>query len=275
MTIQAAFSKTLQELEGLYEEREAYSMARILFEDAFSIRNFNRLDVFEHTSELEEYLKKLKQQIPLQYVLGLADFYGLKFKVNESVLIPRQETEELVYWILESHKGAYSLNVLDIGTGSGCIPITLKKQRAAWNVHGVDVSPGALQVARENALLNKVDVHFEEQDILETAALENKWDIIISNPPYIPRSESVLMPENVLKYEPALALFVESNDPLLFYRKISDLSYQSIQAGGRLYFELNEFNASAVGNLLEEKGFREVFLKKDIHDKYRMITALK
>jgi len=277
MTIRKAFQQTVEQLLSLYGDREARSMARILFEDAFNIYHFNQDEEIgsEQAQQLKAYLIKLKEEVPLQYVLGQADFYGLKFKVNEQVLIPRQETEELVYWILEEHGKTPAKRLLDIGTGSGCIPITIKTQRSGWEVRGVDVSEGALQVAKENAARNRVEATFRQMDILAESRLEQSWDIIVSNPPYIPREESGLMRGNVLKYEPELALFVEGQDALLFYRKIADISMSALSEGGRLYFELNEFNAAEVASMLRRKGYGSVELRADISGKNRMITAQK
>lgn len=277
MTICEAFQHTVQQLLSLYGEREARSMARILFEDAFGLRDFRQDKAMraEQVHQLELYLVKLKAEVPLQYVLGQADFYGLKFKVDERVLIPRQETEELVHWILEEHGKQPVKRLLDIGTGSGCIPVTIKKYRPGWEVSGVDVSEGALQVAEKNARWNRVEVAFRQMDILAVDQLETSWDIIVSNPPYIAREEFPLMRGNVLKYEPELALFVKSQDALLFYRKIADISLSALSKEGRLYFELNEFNAAEVAAMLREKGYRKVELRADISGKNRMITAQK
>ena len=261
----------------MYGEREARSMARILFEDAFGIYDHSSAVNFglEQQAQLEVYLAKLTKEAPLQYVLGQADFYGLKFKVNDKVLIPRQETEELVYWILELYPENSRLRLLDIGTGSGCIPVTIKKYRPGWEVAGLDVSTEALKVASENALLNRVEVDFRQVDVLNVEALRGAWDIIVSNPPYIPREESELMRGNVLKYEPEVALFVEGHDALLFYRKIADLSSIALVDGGQLFFELNEFNASEVGQMLRNMGYSKVQLQSDINGKNRMIKAQK
>ena len=277
MLIKEAYQYVKNILIPIYGQGEANSITRILMEDAFAYTNPGQEGQFPEDKEslLEEYLERLKQSEPIQYVLGLADFYGLKFQVNKNVLIPRQETEELVYWILENHHARQSLNLLDIGTGSGCIPITLKKHRPEWTITGVDVSIGALEVAQQNATKNGVEVAFQQMDILNVDSLSANWNIIVSNPPYIPTDESRLMPENVLKYEPRLALFVENEDALLFYRKIADLSLYALSENGRLYFELNEYNAEEVKAMLLEKDYHKVEIQKDINGKQRMISAQK
>ncbi|MCG8327932.1 MAG: peptide chain release factor N(5)-glutamine methyltransferase [Chitinophagales bacterium] len=275
MLIKEAYQYIKGILTPIYGEGEANSITRILMEDAFGYTNPARDGQFpkDKVPLLEAFLKRLEQSEPIQYVLGQADFYGLKFHVNQDVLIPRQETEELVYWILENHPSKQSLNVLDIGTGSGCIPITLKKHRPDWAITGVDVSIGALEIAQQNADRNGVEVAFRQMDVLGVESLSANWDIIVSNPPYIPLDESRLMPKNVLKYEPRLALFVENEDSLLFYRKIADLSLNALSENGRLYFELNEYNAEEVKAMLLEKGYRTVEIQIDINGKQRMISA--
>ena len=214
---------------------------------------------------------------PIQYILGEADFYGLKFKVNPSVLIPRAETEELVHLILSNHKNGTELKVLDIGTGSGCIPISLKKNRAKWLVSACDVSSGALAVANANAVKNGVEVDFFLRDILdERLSFEAQYfDIIVSNPPYIPFEERALMPKNVLENEPHLALFVENDTPLIFYKRIADVANASLKVGGQLYFECNEFNAQKVAQVLQDKAFTAVEIHQDMQGKDRMIVGQK
>jgi release factor glutamine methyltransferase len=275
MKIQQAYQDSIHRLAKAYDAREAQSLSRIVFEDVFGITNPARegeLDT-EATAQLEDILIQLLAGRPLQYILGQADFYGLKFRLNEHTLIPRQETEELVYWILEQHTPAAALKVLDIGTGTGCIPIALKKHRPNWRASALDVSAEAIAVAQDNARSLGVDVHFQEQDVLSLDALEGQWDIIVSNPPYIPVQESALMSKQVLDHEPHLALFVADDDPLVFYRKIARLAKEALSPDGRLYFELNEFNAEAVAALLKEAGFAEVEIGVDINGKQRMLVG--
>ncbi|MCB9265355.1 MAG: peptide chain release factor N(5)-glutamine methyltransferase [Lewinellaceae bacterium] len=260
-------------LEPLYGPGEAKSITRIVFEDAFGIRNPNRKEALnpEQQKRLNEISARLREQEPVQYILGEADFYGLRFSVDRRVLIPRPETEELVHWMLETLKGP-PLRVLDIGTGSGCIPVTLKKHRPKWDVWATDISPGALELASENAARNGVEARFQQADILEEAQWVKfgRFDAIVSNPPYIPEQQASLMPENVWRYEPRQALFVENEDPLLFYHTISRFATRKLLPGGWLFFETNEFNAGEVAKILVEQGFMQVELKLDINGKERM-----
>jgi len=272
--INTAYQQFVKAIQAIHPEREAKSIARIVFEDAFKIFNFQSAQPFSQTEQLLEIQQRLLKNEPVQYILGQADFYGLKFKVTPSVLIPRPETEELVYWILEEISTP-NLSILDIGTGSGCIPITLKRKLPTSTVTGVDVSDQALKIAKANALLNQVTVDFQQVDILnknESTQLPN-FDVIISNPPYIPYSEIPLMPKQVVAYEPNLALFVENEDPLIFYRTIGLFGLEKLKKGGQLYFECNEFNAKKVVDLLQQMGYRQVDLEKDMEGKERMVRA--
>lgn len=282
MTIEKAYRSLLKSLETIYEEREAKSIARIVFEEVFQISNFKRQDELStlQFSSLTEIEKRLLTHEPVQYVLGVADFFGLKFKVDKHVLIPRQETEELVFWILEEMReipNFWELRVLDIGTGSGCIPIALKNKRQQWKIDALDVSPDALKIARENAKLNKTEIHFFQVDILKEAQWSeiNAYNIIVSNPPYIPKKEKYRLSENVAGFEPHLALFVENDDPLLFYKKISRLAFLKLKPNGKLFFETNEFNAEEVLKTIVNQGFKNCRLKKDLSGKNRMICAEK
>ncbi|MCM4157897.1 peptide chain release factor N(5)-glutamine methyltransferase [Gramella sp. AN32] len=221
----------------------------------------------------ENALNQLKKSVPIQYILGETEFFGLKFKVNDAVLIPRPETEELVEWILQDFKNSEKkLSVLDIGTGSGCIPIALAKKLASAELSAMDISENALEVARENARLNAVDVAFKLQNILETETLAEKFDIIVSNPPYVRELEKNEMSENVLKYEPKSALYVGDDDALIFYRKITKLAKNALKKNGVLYFEVNQYLGTETENLIQEFGF-ETQLKKDIFGNHRMIKA--
>ena len=274
MTIEETHQALTKSIQPIYGTREAASIARIVFEDAFQIFDHHSKKEFLPTDKLLAIQQRLLQQEPVQYILGQADFYGLKFKVSSDVLIPRPETEELVYWILETNQ-SIEPTILDIGTGSGCIPITLKKKLPKAIISGLDVSENALKIARENGVLNEVVLFFIQLDILQKSAWDDlpDYDIIISNPPYIPHSESDLMPTWVKDYEPALALFVEHPDPLLFYRMIADFAASHLTSKGYLFFETNEFNASEVALLLEEKAFQDVVIQKDMSGKERMIRA--
>lgn len=233
--------------------------------------------------------QKLDTRMPIQYVLGEADFFGLKFAVNQAVLIPRPETEELVSWVLEEkekserRKGerlmAESLGliaILDIGTGSGCISIAIKKNWPEAIVSGLDISAEALQTAHHNALQNEVEVDLFQQDILNFYPVkEASYSIIVSNPPYIVPSEKTLMQPNVLNFEPHLALFVPETDPLLFYRAVANYAWFRLEENGLLFFEINPKFQSELNRLLHETGFIDITVKYDFRGQARMVRALK
>ena len=274
----------LNELSALYDEKEIDSFFYLILE---SFHRKKRIDLaLEPEMEMdalqllrwESALAELKKQKPIQYILGETEFYGLPFLVNENVLIPRPETEELVALILAEGKGKREkgkVRILDIGTGSGCIPIALKKNLPEAEVSAIDVSEEALATAMKNAELNQVDVHFRLQDILAAQDLESSFDIIVSNPPYVRHLEKIEIQPNVLQYEPHLALFVENNDALLFYRKITALAQKHLTLKGKLYFEINQYLGKETVALVESFGFTEVRLHQDIYGNDRMISAVK
>jgi release factor glutamine methyltransferase len=282
LTIQELKEDLQAGLSTRYEAGEAAGIARIVLEDAFGVRP-NSADRDLNTSEEQLYRHirfRLLRGEPVQYILGEADFYGFKFRVDPRVLIPRQETEELVHWVLESwkqHGRPSGCKLLDIGTGSGCIPISLKKLAPELEVTGLDVKEEILALAAENAQLNAAEVNWIRADIL----VENCWetlgrfDYIVSNPPYIPPSQQRLMPEHVLSHEPHLALFVPENDPLLFYREIGLFASRNLLPDGALFFEINEFYADSLQELMRDIGFTDVEIKKDIGGKYRMLRLRK
>ena len=220
-------------------------------------------------------LTQLKTQKPIQYILGETSFYGLTFQVNEHTLIPRPETEELVQWILETTISGLPITILDIGTGTGCIPITLKKNLPKATIFGLDVSDKALEVATINALNNETAVTFLQKDILATTLLDRSFDVIVSNPPYVRELEKKEINPNVLQFEPHLALFVTDNDPLLFYRKIAQLAQDYLQPGGQLFFEINQYLGPAMIALVKSYGFTQIELRKDIYGNDRMLRAIK
>lgn len=278
MTTKEAFLNLLGVLEGLYDPPEAQSIARIVFEDAFGIFRPSDTVPFNAEMELKHIITRLKTKEPVQYILGTADFYGLKFKVNRNVLIPRLETEELVYWALDLIKTEglpEDCRILDIGTGSGCIAISIKKQMPKAFVTGLDFSDSVLQVAKENAVLNKVEVYFTRTDILEEAQTGDlgKFEVILSNPPYIPYRELPMVPDVVKYFEPEKALFVSDKNPLVFYKAIADFGISHLTEDGLIFLELNEFNAQDVADVLQSKGYRQVILEKDINGKWRMLSA--
>jgi release factor glutamine methyltransferase len=234
------------------------------------------------SAQLTNILTELQTGKPIQYILGDTEFYGLPFKVNPDVLIPRPETEELVEWILGERLKAkgerFVGNILDIGTGSGCIAISLKKNLVEAQVSAIDISAGALKIARENAVLNEVDVNFIQADILNTALTTHNsqfttYEIIVSNPPYVTLDDKKLMHSNVTDFEPHTALFVPEDDPLLFYRAIADFALINLTPGGYLFFEINESLGEETVQLLSDKGFIDVELRQDMSGRDRMISS--
>jgi release factor glutamine methyltransferase len=230
------------------------------------------------TERIESILTRLKTGEPVQYILGHTEFYGLPFKVNPSVLIPRPETEELVEWGISS-VGSLQLaagSILDIGTGSGCIAISLKKNLKYAEVSAIDISPDALKTAKENAELNKVNVNFVQDDILNLKSeIENsKFEIIISNPPYVTLDDKKQMHTNVTDFEPHTALFVPEYDPLIFYKAIADFASTHLEKGGLLFFEINESYGEQTVELLKHKLFNNIELRKDMSGRFRMIKAI-
>ncbi|MCL4140592.1 UNVERIFIED_CONTAM: hypothetical protein GTU68_019375 [Idotea baltica] len=223
-------------------------------------------------STFKNIINRLQKEEPIQYILGNTAFYGLPFLVNENTLIPRPETEELVEWVLKEDEK--SLKILDIGTGSGCIPISLAKNLKNASISAIDISTEALEVAKQNAALNNVAIHFIEMDILKTTSLNVKnFDIIVSNPPYVRELEKVEIKNNVLQNEPHLALFVDDENPLLFYKKIADLAKQHLSKNGLLFFEINQYLGKETVEMLHQKGFQSLELKKDLFGNDRMIKA--
>lgn len=278
----------VEALTPQYGPAEAAGMARIVLEDAFQVRKYSD-SAFEQqwtaaqTAHLQQIIQRLEAGEPVQYVVGTAEFFGLTFQVNPAVLIPRQETEELVAWVLEYLKSGSAPpqpNLLDIGLGSGCIGITLKKKMPGIHLFGMEKSAEALAVATENAkqILGESAVFdFFQGDITDKTDWQKlpDLDVIVSNPPYIPYSEVSLMPEHVLEHEPALALFVPNDRPLLFYEMIAEVGLEKLRPGGWLFFECNEFNAAEVKKLLEDKQYQAVTLRKDISGADRMVSGKK
>lgn len=288
--VQARFHN---ELLGLYEKEEIDSFFYQLIEKNYKVDRI-RLALepgigIKDTESILESLQLLKQEKPIQYIIGETEFYGLKFKVNPSVLIPRPETEELVAWIIGCHsehfdcaqhglREASQIRILDIGTGSGCIAISLAKNLQNAKVYALDVSKKALEVAKENVRLNEVNVEFIQADILrdchaELVSASQKFDIIVSNPPYVRELEKNMMKPNVLDNEPHLALFVKDADPLLFYRAIGEFAKTTLKKNGQLFFEINEYLGKETVTLLEQQNYKNIELRKDIFEKDRMVKA--
>lgn len=262
-------------LKHLYTDEELNIIFNMTIENIMGKNVLAAQEVIFTSSEkavFEDKTQKLLLQIPIQYVLEEADFYGLKFKVNSSVLIPRPETEELVHLIVKKYKNQ-AINILDIGTGSGCIPISLQKNLPLAKNSAIDISEEALEVAKENAKINRVEVSFFKDDALNL--LTSKYpvfDVIVSNPPYIAMSEKNEMENTVTAYEPHLALFVSDENPLIFYDKIGDFALTNLSKQGFLYFEINQALAEETKKLLEQKGFKAQIIK-DINNNDRMISA--
>ncbi len=273
-----------EQLSNLYPKTEIDTFFFILIEEKLSLQRIDTVlqpDFFIENpilKHLKEITTRLLAEEPIQYILGNTEFYGLPFIVTKNTLIPRPETEELVSWILEEYKcfntmQNNAISILDIGTGTGCIPISLAKNTTNTLISAIDVSKKALEIAKQNALLNKVTVNFLEINILKANTLPKQFNIIVSNPPYVRELEKVEIKNNVLENEPHLALFVEDNNPLIFYKKIADLATKQLTKNGLLFFEINQYLGKETITMLKEKGFNNVTLKKDIFNNDRMIMA--
>ena len=278
MKIKAFKSEFINRLENIYDSSEVDSFFSICLENIEGKTRFDlMLDRDLEIKELEEWehvIIQLIEERPIQYIFKQAHFYGLIFNVDENVLVPRPETEELVEWIVSSVVDVNkSIKILDIGTGSGCIAISLAKHLANAKVYAMDISEKALEIAKCNALLNEVDVTFIKQDILNLERLVDSYDIIVSNPPYVRNLEKVEIHNNVLNYEPHLALFVEDDKALIFYEKIVSLASSGLQKGGMLFFEINQYLGKETAQLFDLDSFKEVTLRKDIMQNDRMIRA--
>ena len=279
MKLKEAIEQLRSGLAGVAEPQEVQAMIRIICEDIF---NYDQVDVaLRQESELPDFaqervteiIARLRRYEPLQYIVGSARFHGHRFKVTPAVLIPRPETEQLIDMIVDENP-ASDLQVLDMGTGSGCIAISLARALKFAQVDALDVSRDALAVARENAAALKVKVRFFESDMLSPQPPAH-YDIIVSNPPYVCWSERELMERNVLDYEPGQALFVPDNDPLLFYKAIAAYAAASLERGGRLYLEINQRFGNEIKRLLEGNGFDEVRIIEDSYGKTRFAAAVK
>lgn len=266
-------------LSAIYDAREARTVTQIVLEEVLELNPLKismdryRLLTTNQQEVLAGILKRLLTYEPVNYILGEADFMGLKFKVDSNVLIPRPETEELVEWILDENKSKKGLRIIDLGTGSGCIPISLASNLPNATVDGIDISEGALGVAQRNNELNKTAVNFSRIDILNEELPAHTYDIIVSNPPYITAAEGADMLPNVMKFEPHLALFSNDEDGLIFYRRIAEQATKALKVGGKLYFEINAANGEAVVSLLKQAGFEQIELKKDLSGRDRMVRA--
>ncbi|MCI4443554.1 MAG: peptide chain release factor N(5)-glutamine methyltransferase [Lentimicrobium sp.] len=282
MKIKDYRTQFIQELSPIYDAGEAESFFYLILEEKQQLKRIDlalNSDLTFSNEEIQLWnsiLEKLQQEIPIQYILGKTSFYGLNFEVNATVLIPRPETEELVEWIIKDgavFRNDKELKILDIGTGSGCIAISLAKNISNAQVFAIDISERALATAKKNAEINEVNVTFIQKNILETEDLEQKFEIIVSNPPYVRELEKQEIKKNVLDNEPHLALFVEDNDALIFYRKIAELALKNLSPKGQLFFEINQYLGREMMELLKNMGFKNIELRKDIYGNYRMIRA--
>lgn len=271
------------DLDAIYGKEEANSFFFLLVESYYNVSRIqlaiNPNLLVKETSKMFEALELLKNEQPIQYILGETEFYGLPFKVNTNTLIPRPETEELVDWIISKFQNKTSeIRILDIGTGSGCIAIALAKNLPNAKVYALDVSKEALNMAKENTKLNQVHVTFIEADILNIETLNImfnnlEFDVIVSNPPYVREQEKQLMKLNVLNNEPHLALFVKDENPLQFYKAITEFAFNKLANYGLLFFEINEFLGKEMIDLLVTSNFKKIELKQDIFNKDRMIKG--
>lgn len=296
-TISEIIKQINSQLSVLYDKKEIESLVYLIFDHLLKYTKFEihlRKDEeisIETEKNINNIVEQLKEHKPIQYIIGQTEFYDLQFKVDSHTLIPRGETEELVELIIRENQENTSgitgtvnrtgtetaPSILDIGTGSGCIAISLAKNLPSSKVSAIDISEGAIAMATKNAKANNVEVNFVLMDILNTPNNNpmGSFDIIVSNPPYVMDSEKKLMDDNVLRYEPHTALFVSDNDPLIFYRAIAEFAVSHLNAHGKLYFEINEALGKEMTDMLEELNFSNVEIIKDIHGKNRIAKAVK
>lgn len=282
MTLKELRIHFYDQLQSLYPKEELRSFFYLLSEKYLNLKpaeialQLNTKPTNTQRQLFDEALQRLLQEEPIQYIVGETEFFGLSFKVTPAVLIPRPETEELVEWVIDEFRIQDSeFSILDIGTGSGCIAISLAKHLPKASVCALDISKEALHIAEQNAQHNGVDVGFLERDILKTESLLQSFDVIVSNPPYIKENEQQKMQNNVLQHEPTKALFVPDTDPLIFYRKIAQLAQKHLNKGGKLFFEINEAHGHETVVMLEALGYTNVVLKQDIFGKDRMVYGEK
>jgi release factor glutamine methyltransferase len=273
----------IKTLKNEYPKEEVISFFNIVMEHYLGLTRLelalgpNKEISLQEKQDFNRILLRLQRHEPIQYILGEASFFGLKFKVDNNVLIPRPETEDLVSWILSDlseNDPVTSLNILDIGTGSGCIAISLAKNLPQAKLTALDISKPALEMASKNAKLNGVEVQFINEDVLNLNSIPGTFDIIVSNPPYVRDLEKKEMHRNVLENEPSQALYVRDTDPLIFYKQITVLAKEALKSGGLLYFEINQYLAEETEQLMKDSDF-ETIVKKDIFGNFRMIKGIK
>lgn len=268
-----------QSLSGLYSEPESTAIAKAILTDVFHLSTIDLYagkDIIFSKNDYErlaDILNRLKRHEPLQYIIGEVNFFGLSLHVAPGILIPRPETSELIEWILNDHQQQSNLHVLDIGTGSGCIAIALAKHLPKCHVEAWDISPKSIEITNENSKKNNVLIRALQRDILQDQDFDIKVDILVSNPPYIAEEEREDMDRNVLEWEPSTALFVPDNNPLIFYKRIAEIGNRILNENGCLYFEINQRYGEETFLLLQNMGYQEIELRKDISGNDRMIKA--
>ncbi len=279
--MKAGIASIRKELNGLYSNQEIDSLVALIFE---KLRGYSRTQLLLANKEvlsdnerhsILEIVARLKNNEPIQYILGSTEFYGLEFQCVPGVLIPRPETEELVDWIIRENTVS-GPTIIDMGTGTGCIAISLQKNLPGSTVFACDISPVCLETATRNAQQNNAAIEVLKYDIINNLPQRefSKFDIVVSNPPYVRKSEKELMEKNVTDFEPELALFVADENPLIFYEKIADFASRNLKNQGKLYFEINEALGDETCNMLAEKGFDNIQLRRDINGKNRMVGCI-
>jgi len=280
-TIQQLNNSFKNKLKNVYSNAEIQQLRFMIYEKLLGLTKIQQITNLNDPITLDQFgiigkvAHRLSMHEPIQYILGETEFFDLKFKINPSVLIPRPETEELVQWVLTECKKP-NLKVLDVGTGSGCIAISLAKNMVSAEVFALDISPAALKIACINSTANNASVTFIECNILEAefSTLPSDLDVIVSNPPYVKEKEKALMKPNVLEFEPSLALFVTNENPLVFYERIAVLGTKMLKKNGFLFFEINEALGAAVKSLLESLNYTQIEIRKDFDGKNRMVKAI-
>jgi len=277
MDIQQLKNIFIQRLASLYDEVECINLMYWTLQELTKLKKSNLLaqkNIEVSVDVIENILSQLQTGKPIQYVFNKAYLGDLELYVDENVLIPRPETEELVDWIIKDSEQSASINIIDLCTGSGCIALGLKKSLSNCKISAIDIDKDAIVIAQKNATINKLEINFLQQNIF-TFQTSDMFEIIVSNPPYVRASEKILMHQNVLNFEPHLALFVENNDALLFYKTIAEFALKNLKPQGKIYLEINEGLAIETQNLFEEYGFNNIIIKKDLNEKDRMMRILK
>ncbi len=280
-TLRSLRALYLEILDSMYETEEVEALWKYSLEDKLSIKaNSKNLDepllTESNLNTIIPVLERLATGEPYQYIIGEVQFYGCRLRVDSRVLIPRPETEELCELVLKENDTEAELSVIDLGTGSGCIPIALKSKAPAWQVDALEVDDGALSLAKQNAALNNLEIGFHQLDLLSTINYQlSTYNIIVSNPPYIAEKEADTIKENVLVHEPHLALFIADEDPLLFYRKMLDIGQRSLETGGKFYFEFNEQYGLEMTELMKQKGYTDIRIVQDLSGKDRFAVCTK